>query len=228
MFERFTDRAMRVVVLARDEARQLRHDRVGTEHLLLGLLGQGDSLAANVLDSIGITDAAVREHVKAADDQGERVAGVMPFTAQARRALELSFREALEHGASYIAPEHILLGVMRAADSEGGRVLADLGADLDAVRRRVSELGGVAGQQDSELIRLRREMEAALQRADFKAAAAHLESQRRLVAELLVRARARQAGPTLADQVRDLRREVERLRGIMREHGIDAGQADEA
>src|SRR5918996_1932747 len=114
MFERFTDRARRVVVLAQEEARMLNHNYIGTEHILLGLLHEGHGVAANALESLGVPLDGVRKEVEEIIGRGETAAsGHIPFTPRAKKVLELSLREALELGHNYIATEHILLGLVR-------------------------------------------------------------------------------------------------------------------
>ena len=141
MFERFTDRARRVVVLAQDEARRLNHDYIGTEHLLLGLIHEGEGVAAKALDSLGIRLEAVRQQVEEIIGQGKGMpAGHIPFTPRAKKVLELSLREAMDLGHNYIGTEHMLLGLIREGEGVAARVLVTLGADLDRVRDRVVEL----------------------------------------------------------------------------------------
>jgi ATP-dependent Clp protease ATP-binding subunit ClpC len=138
MFERFTDRARRVVVLAQDEARRLNHDHIGTEHLLLGLIHEGKGTAARVLEALGISLAAVRQEVEEIIGTGlEPPDGRIPFTPRAKKVLELSLREALQLGHDYIGTEHILLGLLREGDGVAAQVLVSLGADLNGVRERV-------------------------------------------------------------------------------------------
>jgi ATP-dependent Clp protease ATP-binding subunit ClpA len=149
MFERFTDRARRVVVLAQNEARDLRHDYIGPEHILLGLVDEGGGVAAKALEAVGISAAAVRENVVAAVGQGEAelsAGGHIPFTEQTKQVLELSLRESLQLGCNYIGTEHILLGLLRQPDSTAARVLTDLGAEPNAVRMRV--VGLLQGHQE--------------------------------------------------------------------------------
>jgi ATP-dependent Clp protease ATP-binding subunit ClpC len=141
MFERFTDRARRVVVLSQTEARRLDHDRVGTEHILLGLLAEGDGLAAQALDSAGIELESVRQQIEAVVGRGESPPSQhLPFTPRAKKVLELSLREALELGYDYIGTEHILLGLLREGEGLAAKVLVELGADLPRLRGRVLEL----------------------------------------------------------------------------------------
>ena len=141
MFERFTDRARRVVVLAQEEARMLNHNYIGTEHLLLGLVHEGEGVAAAALESLGATLARVREQVEEIIGRGRQVpAGHIPFTPRAKRVLELSLREALQLGHHYIGTEHILLGLIREGEGVAAQVLQKLGADLNRVRQQVIQL----------------------------------------------------------------------------------------
>jgi len=140
MFERFTDRARRAVVLAQDEARELGHTHIGTEHLLLGMLRDGSGVAASALTSLGITLEAAREAVAATAGRGPGQTGHIPFTRPAKRSLELALREALRLGCDYIGTEHILLGLIYGDTSTAARALAGLGAEPDAIRQRVIEL----------------------------------------------------------------------------------------
>ena len=136
MFERFTDRARRVVVLAQEEARMLKHNYIGTEHILLGLIHEGEGVAAKALESLGISLEAVREQVQEIIGQGQQApSGHIPFTPRAKKVLELSLREALQLGHNYIGTEHILLGLIREGEGLAARVLVDAGVDLSAVRR---------------------------------------------------------------------------------------------
>ena len=141
MFERFTDRARRVVVLAQEEARMLNHNLVGTEHVLLGLIHEGEGVAAQVLESLNISLEAVRQQVE--EIIGRRQAmptGHIPFTPRAKKVLELSLREALQLGHNYIGTEHILLGLIREGEGIAAQVLQRLGADLNRVRQTVIQL----------------------------------------------------------------------------------------
>jgi ATP-dependent Clp protease ATP-binding subunit ClpC len=141
MFERFTDRARRVVVLAQDEARRLNHDYIGTEHILLGLVQEGEGVAAQALESLGIGLDAVRHQVEEVVGRGkEPPGGHIPFTPRAKKVLELSLREALQLGHDYIGTEHILLGLIREGEGVAAQVLANLGADLNLVRQQVIQL----------------------------------------------------------------------------------------
>src|SRR5438309_7826935 len=159
MFERFTDRARRVLVLAQEEARLLNHNFIGTEHILLGLIHEGEGVAAKALESLGISLEAVREKVEETiGPAGSSTTGSPPFTPRAKKVLELSLREALQLGHNYIGTEHILLGLIREGEGVAAQVLVKLGADLNKVRAQViallqgyqggpKESGGGSGEQ---------------------------------------------------------------------------------
>ena len=149
MFERFTDRARRVVVLAQEEARMLNHNYIGTEHILLGLIHEGEGVAAKALESLNISLEAVRQQVEEIIGQGQAApTGHIPFTPRAKKVLELSLREALQLGHNYIGTEHILLGLIREGEGVAAQVLQKLGADLNRVRQTVIQLlsGYTAGK----------------------------------------------------------------------------------
>ncbi|WP_290706853.1 Clp protease N-terminal domain-containing protein, partial [Gordonia sp. UBA5067] len=152
MFERFTDRARRVVVLAQEEARMLNHNYIGTEHILLGLIHEGEGVAAKALESLGISLEAVRTQVEEIIGQGQQApAGHIPFTPRAKKVLELSLREALQLGHNYIGTEHILLGLIREGEGVAAQVLVKLGADLNKVRQQVIQLlSGYQGKEPQE------------------------------------------------------------------------------
>jgi hypothetical protein len=153
MFERFTDRARRVVVLAQEEARLLNHDHIGTEHILLGLIHEGEGVAYLALTELGISLDAVRAQVEAEIGQGsEAPGGHIPFTPRAKKVLELSLREALQLGHNYIGTEHILLGLIREGEGVAAQVLVGLGADLDRVRQQVVQLLANAGASQAEQV----------------------------------------------------------------------------
>ncbi len=146
MFERFTDRARRVVVLAQEEARMLNHNYIGTEHILLGLIHEGEGVASKALESLGISLESVREQVQEIIGQGQQApTGHIPFTPRAKKVLELSLREALQLGHNYIGTEHILLGLIREGEGVAAQVLVKLGADLSRVRQQVIQL--ISGYQ---------------------------------------------------------------------------------
>ena len=138
MFERFTDRARQTVVLAQEEARRLGHSYIGTEHLLLGLLREGDGVAAQALGRMGISLADVRSDVvRIIGDTSESPSGHIPFTPRSKKVLELSLREAMQFGHNYIGTEHILLGLVREGEGVAAQVLVGRGADLKRVRATV-------------------------------------------------------------------------------------------
>ncbi len=153
MFERFTDRARRVVVLAQEEARMLNHNYIGTEHLLLGLIHEGEGIAAKALESMGVTLSSVREQVQDIIGPGQQApSGHIPFTPRAKKVLELSLREALQLGHNYIGTEHILLGLIRAGEGVASQVLSKLGAEPSRVRQTVIDMisGYQGGSGDSK------------------------------------------------------------------------------
>jgi len=149
MFERFTDRARRVVVLAQEEARMLNHNYIGTEHILLGLIHEGEGVAAKGLEALNISLEGVRAQVEEIIGQGQQApSGHIPFTPRAKKVLELSLREALQLGHNYIGTEHILLGLIREGEGVAAQVLVKLGADLNRVRQQVIQL--LSGYQGKE------------------------------------------------------------------------------
>ena len=160
MFERFTERARQVVVLAQDEARALKHNYIGTEHILLGLLREEEGLAARVLESLDITVEEVRAQVARIVGQGDEVTtGQIPFTPRAKKVLELALREALSLGHNYIGTEHILLGLVRENEGVAARILLDFDADAEKIRneiirmlsgpgRRQAGAGGPSGEKN--------------------------------------------------------------------------------
>ena len=151
MFERFTDRARRVVVLAQEEARMLNHNYIGTEHILLGLIHEGEGVAAKAMEGMGISLEAVRAQVEEIIGQGQQApSGHIPFTPRAKKVLELSLREALQLGHNYIGTEHILLGLIREGEGVAAQVLVKLGADLNRVRQQVIQL--LSGYQGKEAV----------------------------------------------------------------------------
>ncbi|MDR1152206.1 MAG: AAA family ATPase, partial [Bifidobacteriaceae bacterium] len=152
MFERFTDRARRVIVLAQEEARLLNHNYLGTEHILLGLIHEGEGVAAKALESMNISLEAVRAQVQDIIGEGQQApsGSHIPFTPRAKRVLELTLREALQLGHNYIGTEHILLGLIREGEGVAAQVLTKLGADLARVRQQVIEL--LSGYQGKDQV----------------------------------------------------------------------------
>ena len=149
MFERFTDPARRVVVLAQEEARLLNHNYIGTEHILLGLIQEGEGVAARALQGLGVRPDPVRSRVVEAVGMGRRSpSGHIPFTSRAKKALELSLREALQLRHDHIGTEHVLLGLVRQGDGVGAQVLESLGADLPRVRHEVIGMLSAVGGED--------------------------------------------------------------------------------
>jgi ATP-dependent Clp protease ATP-binding subunit ClpC len=154
MFEKFTERARQVIVLAQEEARMLDHDHIGTEHLLLGLIHEGEGVAARVLESLGISLEDVRRNVEEMIGRGQHaLTGHIPFTPRAKKVLELSLRESQQLGHGYIGTEHILLGLIREGEGVAAQVLVELGADLNRVRQQVLLIHGgrvseEAGEQE--------------------------------------------------------------------------------
>jgi ATP-dependent Clp protease ATP-binding subunit ClpC len=151
MFQRFTERARRVVIFGQEEARGLRHNYIGTEHLLLGVLREGEGVGARVLASLGVTLDAVRAEVVSNVGQGDAAAvETIPFTPRAKRVLELSLREALSLGHDYIGTEHLLLGLVREQEGVAAKILLHLDADAETVRERTFELLGTKPTPDYE------------------------------------------------------------------------------
>jgi hypothetical protein len=244
MFTRFTDRARRVVVLAQDEARDLGHDSVGTEHLLLGLLSEGEGVAALALESLGISLEEARDRVEAIADPGQDTpSGHIRFTSRAKKVLELSLRQALQLGHDYIGTEHILLGLICEDDGIPAQVLAGRGADYDLVRERVvALLTGRYEQADpkTRLVRLpvpagladvteqlrqvQRHKTFAFEKGDHERAAALRAQEKQLRAEKLRLEQEWAAGvdvrAVIAENQR-VHRELDRLRGLLRQHGIE-------
>jgi ATP-dependent Clp protease ATP-binding subunit ClpC len=175
MFERFSDRARRVVVLAQEEARLLNHNYIGTEHILLGLVHEREGVAARALDSLDVKLGRVRQQVEQIIGQGDSSpSGHIPFTPRAKKVLELSLREALQLGHNYIGTEHILLGLLREGEGVACQVLVKLGANLPKVRARVLELvaddGGEGAAAPTPT--LSAELRAVIEEARGEAAAA--------------------------------------------------------
>jgi ATP-dependent Clp protease ATP-binding subunit ClpC len=245
MFEKFTERARRVIVLAQEELLLLRHDRIGTEHILLGLIREGEGVAARSLESLGVSLEAVRQQVEEIIGRGEQApSGHIPFTPRAKKVLEFSLREALQLGHNYIGTEHILLGLLREGDGVAAQVLVRLGADLNRVRQQVvQELAGLPGTVESRLSAVeqrigiapdtadldrqisqaRRDRGSAVAARDYERAASLDERERELLAEKASRRQQWTADfpdlPALAEQVRQLSEEIGRLRALLSQQG---------
>jgi len=254
MFQRFTDRARRVVVLAQEEARLLRHGHVGTEHLLLGLVYEGEGVAAKALESLGLSLQEVRRQVIEITGHGQDTpAGRIPFTPRAKKALELSLREALALGHNYIGTEHLLLGLLREERGIAARLLTGLGAGHDRVREQVTALLNQREQANREaqqarqaipakladtaeqLDHVRAQKEAALDTEDFEAAKALRDREKQLLAgkqrlERQLRADGDADIQAIIAENQQLHRQLDRLRGILRDHRIepDSGTAQTA
>jgi hypothetical protein len=200
MFERFTNRARRVVVLAQEEARLLNHNYIGTEHLLLGLIHEAEGVAARALESLDVSLEAVRAEVEQIIGQGEQPpGGHIPFTPRAKKVLELALREARQLRCHYVGTEHLLLGLVREGEGVAAQVLVKLGADLPRVRQQVIQL---LSQEPAEAEAVEENLEA------------------EIVAAI----------DSVFAENRDLRREVRRLRELLRRHGIepDGGESRSA
>jgi ATP-dependent Clp protease ATP-binding subunit ClpC len=280
VFERYTDRARRAVVLAQEETRMLNHNYIGTEHILLGLIHEGEGVAAKALESLGISLQAVRQQVQDVIGRGQQApSGHIPFTPRANKVLELASREALQLGHNYIGTEHILLGLIREGEGVAAQVLVKLGADLNRVRQQVIQLlHGYQGKEpagegkqpagdgprlgkreraqlmddalgridaldrrlaaierwvgmrpdvddvDEEIAQARREKEAAIDSQDFETAAALLAKEKELLAARASREKDKAVTgdrPSLAAEVVRLNAELERLRAILRRHGLE-------
>jgi ATP-dependent Clp protease ATP-binding subunit ClpA len=272
MFERFTDKARRAVVLAQEESRLLGHDYIGAEHILLGLIQEGSGAAATVLGSSGVTYVAARRQVEKAAGRGQgQRSGHVPFTPHAKKALQLTLREAIQLGDNYIGTEHILLGLLREGEGPAIGVLMRLAVDPTQLRRQVIQTvyarghgpddsrparsaalpGKGSGKRkvleeilahvesiearlaaveqrvgagpdvrdlDSQLIQVRREKESAIGRQDFEQAAALRDREKDLLAQ---RAARQEEWAALHRDVPSLTDQVEHLRAVLRQHGIE-------
>jgi ATP-dependent Clp protease ATP-binding subunit ClpC len=270
MFERFTDRAQQVMVLAQEEARMLNHDYIGTEHLLLGLIHEGQGIAAKTLEPLDISLEAVRQQVEEIIGRGKQPPpGHLSLTPRAKKVLQLARREALQLGHGYIGTEHLLLGLIREGEGVAAQVLANLGADLNRVRQQVIYLlhgyqedprlaraalhSGKAGRGkrkllapildrldsmearlsaierrvgtgpdvrdlDQEIAQVCRDKESAIDMQDFETAAALRDRERQLLAH---RASRQEEWATAYTDLPSLTEEVQRLRDLLRQHGIE-------
>jgi ATP-dependent Clp protease ATP-binding subunit ClpA len=273
MFERFSDRARRVVVLAQEEARRLNHNYIGTEHILLALIHEGEGVAAKAMESLGITLEAARQQVEQIIGRGpEAPPGHIPFTPRAKKVLELSLREAIQLGHIYVGTEHILLGLIREDDGVAVQILAELVGDpnwvgqrviqvlhghqgnrapgsagagrrpgqagrgrrkllselldrltsvesrLSALERRVGTAAPDLRDLEREIAEVRREKEAAIDVQDFENAAVLRDREKQLLSDRAARHKEWAASYTDLPSLTD---EVERLRDLLRQHGID-------
>jgi prophage maintenance system killer protein len=239
MFQRFTDRARRAVHLAQEEARLLRHNYLGTEHLLLGLLYEGEGVAAKALESLGISRQDVRGQVEEIIGHGQSpIVGHIPFTPRAKKVMELSLREALALGHHYIGTEHLLLGLLREGEGIAAQVLTRLGADHARVRDQVlGVLADECGQSDpqtqlvtdlagaaEQLTQVRRQKEAAFDAGDLDSATALRDQERQLLADKLrleQQLTVGMSGQAVIAENQRLHRELDRLRDLLRQHGIE-------
>jgi Clp amino terminal domain, pathogenicity island component/UvrB/uvrC motif len=228
----------------------LNHDYVGTEHILLGLIHEGEGVAARALESLGISLEAVRQQIEEIIGQGQQApSGHIDFTPRTKKVLELSSREALQLGHNYIGTEHILLGLIREGEGVAAQVLARLGADPSRVRQQVIELlhgsggkepepahaglrergllsdGPDTGDLDQQIEQVRGQRQAAADAQEYERAASLRDQERRLLAERASRQEEWTAAhpdlPSLAGQFRRLSAEIERLRALLRQHGIE-------
>jgi hypothetical protein len=255
-FARFTDRARQVMVLVQEEARLLNHNYVGTEHILLGLLREGDGVAAKALASLGISLEAVRGQVEEIIGQGQCApTGHIPFTPRAKKVMELSLREALQLGHNYVGTEHILLGLLREGEGVAAQVLVKLGASLARLHQQILRLladgtptsyderkppSGPAGRQpsstdtapdlayyDQQLADVRRAKDAAIAAQEFDTAAVLRVAEKQLLDRRAQREQVEQMWTAGADidafveENRQLHQQVERLLGLLRQHGIE-------
>jgi len=280
MFERFTDRARRVVVLAQEDASLLNHNYIGTEHLLLGLIHEGHGVAAQALESLGISLEAVRQQVEQIIGRGQDAPrGHIPFTPRAKKVLELAMRESDALGHVHVDTEHLLLGMIREGHGVAAQVLVRLGGDLNSVRQQViarlprqagtgaigagRRLGkgerqrliddalariGYVDQRlaaverwvglapdleglDQEMVHVRREKESAIDSQDFEAAAALRDKEKELFDRRTSRelewTGAAEGRSSLAAEFGRMNAELERLRAVLREHGIEPADGAE-
>ncbi len=210
MFERFTDRARQVMVLAQEEARMLDHSHIGTEHLLLGLLHEGEGVAARALANLGVSLEAVRAQVDEMIGRGQRApGGHIPFRPRAKKALELALRESLRLGDNYIGTEHILLGLIREGDGVAAQVLVELGASPERVRQQVLEARSAFERDIAGPLGLVDDVREPLHRGTFAGRRVQLLNELN----------------ALFDENDRLRHEIDRLRRALRDRGIDPDAA---
>jgi hypothetical protein len=243
MLDRMTARAREVIIAAQDEARALHHNYIGTEHILLGLVKDGDGVAGRALDALGISLDAVRQQVLEIIGEGRQApAGHIPFTPRGKKVLDLALREAMQLDHLYIGTEHILLGLVKEGDGVAFQILTRLGADHARVREQVLGLLADIAQPrnesvppairdyDVQIAQARQEKDAAIDAQDFDRAAALRASEKQLLAERDRMIAARSAGAdvvALGQEVDRLRHEIRRLQGMLRRHGVEPGDVDQ-
>jgi Clp amino terminal domain, pathogenicity island component/Fic/DOC family len=241
---RLTGRARRAVILAQDESRRLNHNYLGTEHILLGLIHEGDGVAARALESLGITLEAVRQQVEDIVGRGRQdPSGHIPFTPRARKVLELSLREAMQLDHLYVGTEHILLGLLREGEGLAIEILAKLGAQHDQLRGAVFRLlashepvrrepAQPPGFRDYEqkIAVVRHQKDAAIDAQDFDTAAAFRDREKQLLAERARRITEWSAGVdvvALGEELDRLHHEVARLQDLLLHHDIQPGDGNQ-
>jgi Clp amino terminal domain, pathogenicity island component/UvrB/uvrC motif len=223
MFERFTDRARQAVALAQEEAKRLNHNYIGTEHILLGLIHEGEGAAAKALESLGISLDAVRQQVEEIIGQGQQASlEHIPFTPRAKKVLELSLRESKQLGHNYIGTEHILLGLIREGDGVAAQVLVKLGAALDRVRQQVIQL--LHGYQGEEPRLARRPPEEGVPATEAQARLGTIEARLTAIEVLLVAVEQRVG---IRPDTTDLDKQIDRVRGE-RQAAADAQDYEQA
>ncbi len=243
MLDRMTARAREVIIAAQDEARALHHNYIGTEHILLGLVKEGDGIAGRALDALGISLDAVRQQVLEIIGEGRQApAGHIPFTPRSKKVLDLALREAMQLDHLYIGTEHILLGLVKEGDGVAFQVLTRLGADHARVREQVLGLLADIAQPrnetvppgirdyDVQIAQARQEKDAAIDAQDFDRAAALRASEKQLLAERDRMIAAWSAGAdvvALGQEVDRLRHEIRRLHDMLRRHGVEPGDVDQ-
>ena len=243
MLDRFTARAREVIIAAQDEARALHHNYIGTEHILLGLVNEGDGVGSRALDALGISLDAVRQQVLEIIGEGKQApAAHIPFTPRSKKALDLALREAMQLDHLYIGTEHILLGLVKEGDGVAFQVLTRLGADHARIRDQVLRLLAERTQPRNESVppgirdydlriaQARQEKDAAIDAQEFARAAALRASEKQLLTDrerLIAEWSAGTDVVALGRELDRLRHEVRRLQGMLLRHGIEPGDVDQ-